>query len=508
MRTLAQYPLLTAALVALCGVTLIIFGSLWPASPSSGEPQRAVREQLHQRHVHALAELRRAGLAGDVEVADFGDAMGLGVARDVEAGSVLMTVPGALALDVNQTRSCLLGDVSSERPLGDEAPLDCQIERLVVQAVARKEATRSTGLMVLLVMERRRGLTFGLEPTAATAVLEVLPEPQWQEENGIFAIDSEEFRVLGTGTSMEGWQEAAINETMEAHSFAQNQPLATMLGGDVLLEELRWAYLVLHAHGQWAEEDGLDNGVELPPQVLFLWPLFLARPTPEWQHGAQVRFDGQRRAYEVLAPRAMRAGEELLFVDRRLSDASVLCYRGLWLSGRHRARLSLDVGGAPREAQVQATLQKYGCGAQPLRLYVQARKSVDPHFLSCMRMLALASNATRLQRTEQNGWMRNWPETIVASRQTELAAAELAISSLQQVLTRLGSSSAEIRQRYGNDAVAARPTIRVREAETMVVVGLMKSMKELQLLSGNEYLFEALRETTRKKKTGREKAKE
>lgn len=361
--------------------------------------------------------------------------------------------------------------------------------------------------MALLVMERRRGLTAGLEPTAASSVLEVLPRLSWQEENGIFAIDAKEFRVLGAGTSMEGWLDAALNETAEAHGFIQNSSLAAMLGDAVSLEELRWAYLVIHSHGQWLGEDGLDDGVELPAQVVFLWPLFLARPTPEWQHGVRLRYDEKRRVYEALAPRAMRPGDELLFVDRRLSDASVLCYRGLWLAGRHRARLSLDVSSASRDPQAEATLRRYGCGGQPLRLFVQAHTSIDQHFLSCMRMLALAANATRLHRVEQTGWTRHWPETSVVNRQTEMVAAEVAISALQQVLQRLGGSGDEIRKRYGSDAVAARPTVRVREAETMVVIGLLKSMKELQLLSSNEYLFEALRETTREKKASREGSK-
>jgi len=120
-----------------------------------------------------------------------------------------------------------------------------------------------------------------------------------------------------------------------------------------------------------------------------------------------------------------------------------------------------------------------------------------------MRMLALAANATRLQRVERTGWARSWPDTGLVGRQTEAVAAELAIGALQQVLQRLGGSGTEIRQRYGSDTVAARPAIRVREAETMLVIGLLKSMKELQVLSSNEYLFEALRETTRKKKANR-----
>mmetsp|Transcript_29633 Transcript_29633/g.48529 ORF Transcript_29633/g.48529 Transcript_29633/m.48529 type:complete len:204 (+) Transcript_29633:3-614(+) len=155
-------------------------------------------------------------------------------------------------------------------------------------------------------------------------------------------------------------------------------------------------------------------------------------------------------------------------------------------------RLSLNVSAAKRDPQSQATLQKYGCGGQPLRLYVRAQKSVDPHFISCMRMLAFAVNATKLERAVYKGWARDWPVTEMVGKKLEAAAVELAIGALQQVLSRLGSSSAEMRQRFGNDPAAKRPTVQVREAETMIVVGLLKSMKELQLVASNEYLYEAL----------------
>lgn len=496
MKSPAQYPLATAALVALCGVVLIVFSSVWPTSTSGNEAQKAASEQLHERHLHALAELRTTGFSGAVDVVDFGDGLGLGVSHGMERGAVVLTVPETLALDVTNTRSCP-GDTFAT---AIEAGADCLVERAVVKAVSRQEASRLTGLLALLVMEKRRGLVSGLEPNAGSAVLGILPDPSWQAEDGIFAVDSEEFRVMSAGTSMEGWRDVAVNETAKALIFLQTASFAASLGGDASLEEVRWAYLVLHAHGQWMEDEGLDDGVELPSQVLFLWPLFLARPTPEWQHGVKLRYNADQHVYEVVATRPMRPAEELLFVDRRLSDASALCFRGLWLAGRHRARLSFNVSGVVRDPQSQPILKKYGCGAQPLKLYVQARKSIDPHFLSCMRMLALASNASKLQRVERSGWMKSWPDTNPVGRQTETAAAGLAINVLQQVLNRLGSSSAEIRQRYGGDAVATRPTVRVRESETMVVVGLLKSMKELQLLSGNEYLFDALHEKTKKKK--------
>merc|ERR1712113_944551 len=125
-----------------------------------------------------------------------------------------------------------------------------------------------------------------------------------------------------------------------------------------------------------------------------------------------------------------------------------------------------------------------------------------------MRVLSIANNYTKLARVEKSGWFKAWPETNQIGRQSEIAAAGLAITTLQNLLSRLSASSGEIRQRYGGDAVATRPTVRVRESETMVIVGLLKSMKELQLLSGNDYLFEALRETTKKKRSsgGRDSA--
>merc|ERR1712046_396171 len=112
--------------------------------------------------------------------------------------------------------------------------------------------------------------------------------------------------------------------------------------------------------------------------------------------------------------------------------------------------------------------------------------------------LALARNVSQLQRAENAGWLDNWPETGLVDRKTETLATEIAVTALQQIFTRLGSSSTEIRQRFGSDTVAARPSVKIREAETMIAVGLLKSMKELQLVAGSEYLFEALKDTKAK----------
>lgn len=481
--------------MAVCGVCLVFFG--WPfrsvASPGGHQQARAPRVQLQERHQRALAGLQSSGLTGIVGIVDFGDGLGLAVTQDVEIDGVLMRVPESMAFDVGKARSCIQGE--AEEP----AMLDCQIERAVVSAVAANEASQLTGMLALLVMERRRGSAPGLRADSTTEVLATLPEPSWQKENGIFAVDEDEFKIFGTGTSMEGWRDVAVNATAQAQAFISDK-LPHL--EEVSLEEIRWAYLMLHSRVQWAEEFDISSSLELPQGALFLWPLFLARPTPEWEHGVRLRHDEDAKMYEVIATHAMRPGDEVHFVDRRLSDASVLCFQGLWLNGRHRMRLSLNVSAARRDPEAQTTLNQYGCGSQPLHLYVMAQKSVDAHFMSCMRMLALAANATKLRRAEGKGWMNRWPVTGMVDQKTEAAATELAINVLQQVLARIGSSSALMKQRFGADTAAARPTVHVREAETMIVVGLLKSMKELHMVSGNEYLFEALRDTEGGKQAG------
>ena len=64
-------------------------------------------------------------------------------------------------------------------------------------------------------------------------------------------------------------------------------------------------------------------------------------------------------------------------------------------------------------------------------------------------------------------------------------------------MERLSQSTAELQRRFGADSVVQRPTVRVREVETMLLLSLLKSMKELLLLSKNEYLFEHLLELQR-----------
>lgn len=60
---------------------------------------------------------------------------------------------------------------------------------------------------------------------------------------------------------------------------------------------------------------------------------------------------------------------------------------------------------------------------------------------------------------------------------------ETPFSRPREALDRLSQSSGELRQGFGADSVVQRPTVRVREVETMLLLSLLKSMKELLLLS-------------------------
>lgn len=507
MQPVSAPPLLSAAVVALCGIGLVVW---WPQELSDDEARRGrapVHDDVGERHLTALAELKRAGLVAHLEVADFGDGLGLASPKGAKAGTVLMRVPPSLVLDAEQPKSCGVDGTSSAPEAASEEVAACEVELAVARAVVGDETLRLAGLIALVILERRRPLGPAVgdaagTPTAAgiaaarSAAFRVAPKLGWQEKSGIFAIDEEEFMLLGAGTSMEGWREVAVNETQRALKGIQGLNVERSLP-NVTLEEVRWAYLLLHAQRLRSDDGGAD---EWPRGTALLWPRLLARTTPDPAVGAVVSWSDRDGAFLVSAPRSLGPGDELLFLDPMLSDASALCFRGLWLTERHRMQLSLDVSSAKRDAASQPLLDKYGCGAQPLQLFIETQKTVDQRFIGCMRLLALASNASRLQALERKGFFDEWPATSSANRRTEVAAVDLAIETLSHVLNRLSSKGAVIKQRFGADTVAQRPCAKVREAETMLVVSLLKSMKELQAIARDEFLFDNLRDSERERR--------
>eukprot|EP00747_Dinoflagellata_sp_TGD_P186849 gnl/TRDRNA2_/TRDRNA2_44179_c0_seq1.p1 gnl/TRDRNA2_/TRDRNA2_44179_c0~~gnl/TRDRNA2_/TRDRNA2_44179_c0_seq1.p1 ORF type:complete len:632 (+),score=111.42 gnl/TRDRNA2_/TRDRNA2_44179_c0_seq1:96-1991(+) len=520
MRATAPGPLLAAALVAFVSVGLIFYS---PFSVDKWFEDDAF--DRYDRHLNAFAALRAAGLDPhvDIEIVDFGgQSLGIGLVSPVAEGDVIFEFPNSLALDLHRTPDCQ----HTARNSSDDSELGCHLQKTVAKAISVGEASRLTALLVRLVIERRRGSVPGLPRTEVSEVINVLPNISWQQQNGLFSMSKKEFRVFAEGTSMEGWQDAAQGEIDRAYDFLRTKLPEV---GNVTMQEVTWALLVLYSRGHWLKggagdvhvngtskekvgrkEGGLSEslGLHLPQKVLFLWPLFLARPTPEREAGVEVRYREALGIYEVVANRAMEAGEEVNFVDRRFSDASMYSFSGAWLTGgRHRARLAFDMNEStyPRDPEAEPILQKYGCGGRPLQLYIQTQKDVDQRFMGCMRMLALASNASTLRRAEKTGWLSAWPQNGLVDQHNEATAADIAVSALQKILDRLTNTSTEIRQRHGAGLLTQYPAARVCEAEMLLVANLIKSMKELQLVSSNEYLFDTVKdaEIVRKEKSER-----
>ena len=59
------------------------------------------------------------------------------------------------------------------------------------------------------------------------------------------------------------------------------------------------------------------------------------------------------RNHEKLCSEAMQEGEELRSLDLRLTDASSLCFRGVWLTAKHRGQLKLPLPWAKNLAMMQ-----------------------------------------------------------------------------------------------------------------------------------------------------------
>jgi len=476
---LRENPLIIAVLVGLCGLGLVISSHLWPLEPCV-ESRPTEHEKTFEKHQRVLERFLQASVSGHVHTVE-SDGVGLALSRDARHGETLLAVPSALELSVTRTPSC-------DHDFG-ETSAACRIERRVVRDVAAGTVHRITGLLALLVAHR------GLDDQGLVSdVLSLLPDVSWQADHGLFAVDPEEFRMVSKGTSMEGWRDRAVNDTIEALAYL------TTLDMSVELPDIRWAYLILHSYGQWLHDDKDTGDLEVTHNVVYLWPLFLARPTPEPQDAVGLRFNPVSRQHEVFATRDMNAGEEMYFLDPRLTDASVLCFRGLWFANRHRVQLSLQVT-AERDLAAQPLLDLYGCGAQPLRLRVTQDRGVE-RFLECMRMLALAGNASKLRHAQQRGWV---PQHSY-NRVSEAAAVEIAISSLQGALHSIGETSAELRQYFGGDSIAAHPALRVRTAETKAILDILKTMKDLQIVVSNEYLYEALQQAQNPSQSPRERA--
>merc|ERR1719265_1659254 len=101
---------------------------------------------------------------------------------------------------------------------------------------------------------------------------------------------------------MEGWQQAAFSDSQAAHNFIMMHD-GLELFRDVSLEEVRWAYIVLHTYGQWPQTlDDFEGATKEQQEIrLFLLPLFLARPTPDSDHAVRIEYKEDSKTFELIS---------------------------------------------------------------------------------------------------------------------------------------------------------------------------------------------------------------
>ena len=224
----------------------------WIASPlfSAQNASRQGAPTEIEKFQAAWEAFTEVGLEGKLLPADFNNGCGLGLEKSEKAGTTLMKIPARL----------VLSKYTPDQPIAARVRRDEAAGRI----------SQTTGVLAVVVAERRRT---DLPPASAKA-FRALPDLKWQTTHGIFSIPEEEFNLFSFGTSMEGWQQTAFNQTAIAHQYIVS------LGGNLqhtTEEEVRWAYLLFMRQPAVLRERGV-----------VVLPLFLARPTPEPSDAAVV----------------------------------------------------------------------------------------------------------------------------------------------------------------------------------------------------------------------------
>ena len=108
---------------------------------------------------------------------------------------------------------------------------------------------------------------FGLDLLLLRETLKpVLPALDWHTRNGVFAIDAEEFKMMGLGTSMEGAQAEAIALTDKIHQTLEEKDLVARYG-TVTLQQVRWAFMLYKAHA-FPIEKSFAGGIKYREKLL------------------------------------------------------------------------------------------------------------------------------------------------------------------------------------------------------------------------------------------------
>eukprot|EP00397_Hematodinium_sp_SG-2012_P024732 GEMP01025778.1.p1 GENE.GEMP01025778.1~~GEMP01025778.1.p1 ORF type:complete len:493 (+),score=100.39 GEMP01025778.1:19-1497(+) len=442
----------------------------------------------------AWTKLKQEGIikTSDVEV---GNSLGLRLNSTVKEGHILMEVPDEFAFTGDSWKHLWIDDRAAVADNGGsgahQSTSNCTDGFNCAEGNAVKAITEPTFYGVEpLVAEIATEFWIGDDSCKACQIIRpLLPTLDWISNHGLFSM-AEEFPLLTHGTSMQQWFEMGTSVTNDVH-----KRLDKVFPGQLTIDQVRWAYIVTMMH---------STRPKMLEQPTLLAQMVLARPTAYKENAPILVHDKESGSYKFLANLEMAGGMEFFAYDPTFSDASALCFRGLWFTRRHRMELNLNIT-LTLDAETTEILEKYECIGQgsswmpfdrtkpSLRLFVtHHHRQIPKHFMSCLRLLAASKDGTdgkRLQVMETQDYMSKWPQTKMASQQIELKAAELALALLQKNVDAILSVNKEVRKTFGADNVAARPSTKVREAETMILVSLLKSMNELHVMASSPDLY-------------------
>jgi hypothetical protein len=249
----------------------------WTEQPDNSGMKVAWEELQKNRGIATLLETRRGG--------------GLQVTQSVPRGTVLATLPENLVITL-ESKSPLVELLKQDIALGRLSPLQA---------------------MLVLVVERLHG-TAPLHELRA-----VMPTLSWADTAGLFSPSASEFALYAAGTTMEGWQAAALEEVDAVATYLWIRAALDIEWTEAqCTAEVRWAYIVLHKHGMFSPGEN----------PIVVTPLFFARPSADQDASVRVVARPDDGVWEVVASRELNAGDEVFVYVGQLSDAWAFCFRG------------------------------------------------------------------------------------------------------------------------------------------------------------------------------------
>merc|ERR1712194_716920 len=186
--------------------------------------------------------------------------------------------------------------------------------------------------------------------------------------------------------------------------------------------------------------------------------------------------------------------------DPRLTDASALCFHGVWFTKRHRVRVGIALPATMTDFPVNATAKHCGYNKEKHSFAIFA-ETTGPEAMSdaghllvgCMRVFSQYPRLSARRNFRERTYFKKFPKEASALDQmgelhTLIATAKL----LQDKLQKLQQQNKVIRQRFGGDTVARRPTSKVREAEIVAVATLLRYVNEAIVVITNPDLYDKM----------------